>query len=59
VGTYSLAGPVKEARRVLLASAVVTALAVTGFGSALLFAHGAADSQTRFLPPIPTASERP
>jgi hypothetical protein len=45
----------ERAPRVLAALAV----AVAGVAAALLFAGGAADSQTRFLPPIPTVSNFP
>jgi hypothetical protein len=59
MAAYSHAGQPDGLRRLLLALAVVTALALAGFAAALLFARGTTEAQPRFLPPMPSASERP
>jgi hypothetical protein len=59
MAAYSHAGQPQGVRRLLLALTVVTALALAGFAAAFLFARRTTDSQPRFLPPMPSASERP
>jgi hypothetical protein len=64
MGAYSVAGQLHEqglrarlgrAPRLLVAFAVVAVVAVAGVAAGLLFAGGAADSQTRLLPPVPAS----
>lgn len=67
MGAYSVAGQLHgverglrarlgRAPRLLAAFAVVVVVAVAGVAAALLFAGGAADSQTRLLPPLPASA---
>jgi hypothetical protein len=59
MGAYLLAGQAQGVRRLAVVFAVVAALALAGFAAAFVFARGSAESQPRFLPPVPSVSERP
>ena len=59
MSAYLLGGREHGVRRVGVVFAVCIVVALAGFAAALVFAHGAAESQLRILPPIPSASGHP
>jgi hypothetical protein len=58
MSAHLLAGRERGARRVGVAFAVCLVLALAGFAAAFVLAHGATESPSHILPPIPSASER-